>query len=322
MVLNGKNCITPKTREKVLDSAKELSYIPSAAAQALKTNRSRCIALFIGDISNPFFPDLIKGAEMAVKRRNYSMIIYDLFGKKRDLLGQIDRAVGRQADGMFFTGGSEITTEEQERLVQLLHQGFRIVATNRSMECGQFPIICTEETQQVEALLNRLIAYGHRHIACLSGYAGYWVGERRKEMYRHVLEQHGIYRSEYIISGGFSFQDGKEAAKKLFNTSPEVTAVMCVTDTIAIGCQAAARELGRRIPEDLSIFGIDGINCMNYFYPEITTIDTHRYESGYEGCMRLIDLIECREENIPESLLEPITIPCSIRHGGTVAPLG
>lgn len=78
MVLNGKDCITKKTKEKVMAAAREVDYIPSFAAKSLKTKRSYTIALFVGDIANPFFPEIIKGVEAAAKDRNYSVIIYDL----------------------------------------------------------------------------------------------------------------------------------------------------------------------------------------------------------------------------------------------------
>ena len=320
MVLNGKDCISKKTRERVLTAARELSYIPSNAAKTLKTNKSRCIALFIGDIANPFFPEITKGVEEAAKKRDYSVIIYDLFGKNRDLIGQIDRAVSRHVDGLFLTGGSEVSERERARLTELADQGIRVVTTNRAMEWGKFPVIRLDEEEQVEGLLSKLVAYGHRHIACLSGYPGYWVSEIRDRIFKRVLEQYGLYRPEYVISGGFDFEDGREATLRLLREHPEVTAVMCVNDTLAIGCQAAARQIGRRIPEELSIFGIDGIRCMRYFYPEISTIDTHRYQCGYDGCMRLIDLIECGKKTPPEELQRAITIQCTIRSDATIAP--
>ncbi len=90
MVLNGKDCITKKTKEKVMAAAREVDYIPSIAAKSLKTNRSYTIALFVGDIANPFFPEIIKGVEGAAKDRNYSVIIYDLSGQDQDFVEQID----------------------------------------------------------------------------------------------------------------------------------------------------------------------------------------------------------------------------------------
>jgi len=319
MVLNGKDCITKKTKEKVMTAARQLNYIPSIAAQSLKTNRSYTIALFAGDITNPFFPELIKGVEEAAEARGYSVIIYDLSGQKTDFLRKIDKAASQKVDGFFITGSTRITEDVKERLLWLADCGIKMISSNRFIDWGNFPLIVTAENEQVDALLSKLVAFGHRHIGCISGYPDYWVATQREGIYRKALEQYGLYHPEYIINTGFYIEDGINATKELLSKYPQITAVMCVNDTLAIGCNAAAGELGRRVPGDLSIFGVDGIECLRYFKPEITTVDTHRYEYGYEGTNRLIDLIEddgSREEELNQQMM----FSCSVRAGDTVAP--
>lgn len=319
MVLNGKDCITKKTKEKVLAAARELNYIPSVAAKTLKTRRSYTIALFVGDIANPFFPELIKGVEAAAKERNYSVIIYDLSGYDQDFIGQIEKAASQKVDGFFITGGTSVSEEARKRLFMIADSGIKMISCNHFMDWGKFPLIRTSVKEQVEGLLSKLAALGHKHIGCISGYPEYWVTVQRESDYRKTLEQYGLYHPEYIVNGGFHIEDGIRNTKKLLTEQPQITAVMCVNDTLAIGCSAAAREMGVRIPEDLSVFGVDGVECLKYFAPQITTVDTHRYEYGYGGTVRLIDLIE-DDGSREKELLETVTYPCSIRNGDTIAP--
>lgn len=319
MVLNGKDCITKKTKEKVLAAARDLDYIPSVAAKTLKTKRSYTIALFVGDIANPFFPEIIKGVEAAAKERNYSVIIYDLSGKDQDFVEQIDKAASQKVDGFFITGSTRISEEAKKRLLMIERSGIKMISCNRFMDWGKFPLIHTSEEEQVDGLLSKLAALGHKHIGCISGYQEYWVAARRERFYRETLEQYGLFHPEYIVNGGFYIEDGISSAKKLLTEQPQITAVMCVNDTLAIGCNAAARELGLKVPEDLSIFGVDGVECLKYFAPQITTVDTHRYEYGYNGTVRLIELIE-DDGSREQELLETLIYPCSIRMGDTIAP--
>lgn len=318
MVLNGKDGITKKTREKVIAAAKTLEYVPSVAAKTLKTNRSYTIALFVGDITNPFFPEIIKGVEAAARERGYSVIIYNLSGHEPDYMKQIERAASQRVDGFFITGGTQIPKTVKERLLRIIDSGVKIVSSNIFMDWDGITLIKTTENEQIEALLSKLVAFGHNHIGCVSGYPEYWVAQERENVYRKVLQQYGVFHPEYIVNGGFYIEDGKNAAKKLLKSYPQISAIMCVNDTLAIGCNAAAIEMGREIPSELSIFGVDGIECLRYFKPELTTVDTHRYEYGYNGTMRLLDMIEDDGSKM-EFLKQPLIGSCSIRTGDTVA---
>lgn len=317
MVLNDKDCITKKTKMKVLQAAKELNYIPSFAAKTLKTNRSHAIALFAGDIGNPFFQEIIKGVEAAAIVHDYSVIIYDMsYG---NFAKELRRAVSQQVDGIFITGAWRVDDEVRELLLSILAKGVKIVSCNQYMDWGVFPIIYTEEGSSVDMFLSKLVAYGHQHIGCVSVPETNWVSIRREGHYKRVLEQYGLYHPEYIVRGGFTIEEGKEAAKRLLLDYPQITAIMCISDMIAIGGNAAALELGRKVPQELSIFGVDGIECLKYFYPEIATVDTRRYEYGYGGTERLVALMREGEEKDPK-LLEPLAFQCRPRMGDTIVP--
>lgn len=319
MVLNGKDCITQKTKEKVMEAVRELNYIPSIAAKTLKTNRSHILALFAGDISNPFFPEIIKGVEAAAKLHDYSVIIHDLSIDERDMELQMERASSQRVDGIFITGTNSISQRMKEKILAVKASGIRIVSCNRFMQWGEFPIIRTEEGDCVDTLLSKLVAHGHKHIGCISGFQGAWVSTQREGHFQRSLEQYSLYHPEYVVNGGFLIEDGRVAARKLLEQYPQITAIMCINDTLAIGCYKGATDMGRKVPETCSIFGIDGIECLKYFSPEITTVDTRRYEYGLEGTKRLIAMIEADEEEL-KNLQEDMVFACTVRPGDTIMP--
>ena len=123
--------IRKETKEKVMAAAREVDYIPSIAAKSLKTNRSYTIALFVGDIANPFFPEIIKGVEGAAKDRNYSVIIYDLSGQDQDFVEQIDKAASQKVDGFFITGSTRISEEAKKRLLMIADSGIKMISCNQ-----------------------------------------------------------------------------------------------------------------------------------------------------------------------------------------------
>ena len=103
----------------------------------------------------------------------------------------------------------------------------------------------------MDGLLSKLAALGHKHIGCISGYPEYWVAERREGFYRKTLEQYGLYHPEYIVNGGFSIEDGIRITKKLLKEQPQITAVMCVNDTLATRLQRGGQGTGTFSPGGL-----------------------------------------------------------------------
>lgn len=317
MALNDKDCITKKTKDKVLKVARELNYTPSIAAKTLKTNRTNTISLLIGDIANPFFPELIKGVEKSAREHDYNVLIFDLSGREEVVADEIKKSLSQRVDGLFITGAYPVTEETMDKLHLMCDEGLKMITCNRFMVSDRMPIIFADERPEIENLLCRMVAFGHKHIGCISGKKGYWVTNEREQSFKKTLEQFELYHPEYIINTGFEFDNGRKATRELLTAHPEITALMCINDTLAIGSATEAKAMGYSIPEDLSVFGVDGIEYLRYYSPEITTVNTHRYDYGYVGTERLIKMIESGDHMDPV-LLENIFYPCSIATGATI----
>jgi DNA-binding LacI/PurR family transcriptional regulator len=318
MVLNNKDCITKKTKDKVLKAAKELNYIPSVAAKTLKTNKSKTISLLIGDIANPFFPGIIKGAQACARNNDYDVFIYDLSGADIFMVEEINKSLSQKVDGVFITGTNQVEEATMDRINSLCDGGLKVITSNRFMVSDKFPIIIADESDSIKSLLYKLIALGHKNIGCISGKKGYWVSNQRENYYQEVMKEFNLYNPNYITNTGFFVEEGKAAIRALLTKHPEITAIMCTNDTLAIGASTEAKAIGLSIPDDLSIFGVDGIEYLQYHSPIITTVDTLRYEYGYEGAKRLIEMIE-NEDPSNTSLTQDIILPCIIKEGGSIA---
>jgi LacI family transcriptional regulator/LacI family repressor for deo operon, udp, cdd, tsx, nupC, and nupG len=316
LVLNNSDKISRKTAEKVRKVAKELNYTPSIAAKMLKTNKTKSISVVIGDIVNPFFPEIIKGVEESARNHGYSVVIFDLSNGDDMFLDELNKSIIQRVDGHFITGVAPVSEKTMIKLREIHEAGIQIVSCNRFMEKENFPVIVANDQEQIESLLYRLLASGHKNIGCISGKPGYWVTTQRDNYYMNILKQFKLFREEYIIHEGFSFEDGQRGMRKLLTEHPEITAVMCISDTLGIGGMKEAQKMGYRIPEDLSIFSVDGIEYVKYTSPQLTTVNTHRYEYGFHGTERLIALIEGKSDE--RNAEQDMYFNCSITEGETI----
>lgn len=320
MALNRRKGISEPTAKKVFEAAERLGYTPSLAAKTLKTNRSGTLGLLIGDVTNPFFPDIIKGSETAARKRGYSLLICTLTVNNDDAVKNFDDLIARNVDGIFMSGVQKYSPAVMAKIKMAQEAGIKMMGFGKSYEPAGVPIVYNNEDAQIDSLLTRLVGYGHKQIGCIAGPADFWVTQSRLRVFRGCLEQFGVYHEALITHTSYSTEYGNAATMKLLIQHPEITALMCMADILAIGCCQAAKDLGRSIPGQLSLFSIDGIACTQYFSPKITTIDVNRYEVGYQAIERLIGAIEGDTAQIPPEQ-DQTYIDTSIIPGETIAPI-
>ena len=293
MAINNKPGISKETSKRILDICTEMEYIPSSAAKSLKIQKSKTIGLLTGDISNPYFTDIIKGVEKAVQNHGYCVIICTTPPDSGVALKMIDSLVNKGIDGLFLNEIHGFDSSYVEK-IQELKEKIPVFGNGADYRSLGISVVGNEENVQIEKLLTKLIAAGHTKIGCVGGTLNYSVTKSRAHVFKVCLEAYGLYNEDYVIYNGYSIEEGNVASMKLLIKNPEITAVMCMSDTIAIGTRQAAIDLNKRIPADLSLFGIDGIAFTQYFHPRLTTVDLNRYQVGYSGAERLIGLIEGR----------------------------
>jgi DNA-binding LacI/PurR family transcriptional regulator len=150
-----------------------------------------------------------------------------------------------------------------------------------------------------------LIHLGHQRIAMISSENEYISTNLRLKGYKDTLKKHGIpVRDDYVIyaSRDYSFKSGKTKAKELLNVSPRPTAIFCISDTLALGAITAAKEIGYRVPEDVTVIGFDDVEYTTMFHPYITTVVQPCYELGKQS-MHLLYTQMTQGKEIPHQLI-------------------
>lgn len=276
-VLNNSGVTSNETKEKVMAAVRELNYIPNSNARILKMGQSRTIALLAKSITNPFFQKMIHTIEQKVFLRGYYLEIRNVNYSDHEMSMAIKEVQDRNLNGVILMGGNfEYTNDDFKRLgvpCVLL-----TVAAGDDVDKDLYSsVIINDEAESFKAT-EYLINLGHRRIGCIySTYGNIMTPNRlRFRGYQKALEAHGIAYDPVLVSPSSVSESGYEFGftmmKNLMNRNRDMTAVVTMADTMAIGAAKAAISSGLRIPDDMSIIGFDGIEVAEYYNPALDTI--------------------------------------------------
>lgn len=280
-VLNGSGKVKEETAKRVLAVVKELEYHPDMIARSLSTKESMQLGIVLEDVSNPFFGEIVKGFESAANEKNYFVNVCTSFNK---MDAYFDNFITRRLDGIFVTALPH--KFQVDKLYDLIDRGIKIV--NSGNENADFKKIASIENNYLKAMdeaMEHLYKLGHRDIAYLSGLGKSGSFDLRCVGYLNMVERLKLPCGEDLLIDGeypyaTSVTAGYNESKKLLSMGKKFTAIICTNDLMAIGAMRALREMGIRIPEDVSVMGFDGVELAKYTQPSLTTMAMDQHEFG------------------------------------------
>lgn len=284
-VVNGNPNVKPATRKKVLDVIRELGYRPNAVARGLASKKTTTVGVVIPDISNPFYAELARGIEDIASMYHYNIILSDSDLRKEKELQRIETLLEKQVDGLLFLGG-EVTDAHRE-IFSAANVPIVLAATRD--EKKELASVTIDQIQAAKEATSVLIHEGHQKIAYIGGPLTDSVnGYPRYLGYKEALAEHGIPFDEKLVRiGDYRYRSGYEAMQELLTAEESVTAVFAASDEMAVGGIHAAQDLGRRIPEELSIIGFENIPLASQVRPLLSTVGVPMYDIGAVA-MRLL----------------------------------
>jgi LacI family transcriptional regulator len=278
------------TRERVEAAARDLDYRPNRVASGLRTRRTGSIAIVLPDPQNLMWGETLRAIERAAGERDYVVVVADAHGPTLDPT-QLGRFVfeGRM-DGLLVA----FATIADELVEQMAGRGLPLVPIN-----SRSPIVDWSVTMDDEAgsqlAIDHLVGLGHVRIGFVAGRADTDVGRRREAGYRAAMAAHALpVGDDWVVGGDFTERGAHDAGLRLLAVPPgeRPTAVYAVNLVSALGVRAAARELGQRIPDDLSVVTMDDHPFLAHTDPALTAIHMPMDEMGELGAQMLIDIIE------------------------------
>jgi len=308
-LLNGRaERMRPETLERVQHAIEQLGYSPNRTARYLKTGHVEMIGVIVPSVANPFYGAFARCIEQAALKHGYQIL---LGNSERDPERERRYAEEMWSHGIrgLVTGSSPLALNH---LAGLVERGLCIVAFDRqeqSSDALMIDSISVDNVRAAQIATQHLISLGHRRIGFLTGPVRTINRLQRLAGYRRALAEATIaYESglvwEKILTSGFGDTEGVELGRQgiteLFQRTPHPSAIVAINDMYALGAYAGARDLGLRVPDALSIVGIDDIILAQVVDPPLTTVRQPLTEMAAMAVETIINRIEAKSNDVPQ----------------------
>jgi len=279
-----------ETRRRVEQAIAELDYRPSSVARSLVSKRTFTAGILVSDIANPFYPEVINGVEDVALGQNYNIF---LCGTNYDLdrgMTFVRLLIDRQVDGVLIMS----STMSDEWVRELARHNVPVVVLDWEPHdiTGTVGAIGVDFEPGIRAAIDHLVSLGHTRIAHISGPPHLRTSHLRQEAFLRATAAHNLNpQAVTIIEGDLRIDGGKRALTHLLRLPERPTAVFAANDLMAMGLVRAARTNGLRVPNDLSVIGLDNIWLIEDMEPPLTTVALPRYEIGQLAMKMLLTLL-------------------------------
>lgn len=275
--INNDSGINKETKARILEKIAEYNFVPNNSARNLKMLDTNTIALLIKGIDNQFFQGMLHKFEEELNKIEYSFIFHAVGENQDEIAIAAELIKEKKLKGIIFLGGGHVENTD-DVMVPL---GVPYVRCTGAVEPGKLIGGCSitiDDREESRKAVEYLIKKGHKKIAIFTA-PDHSVGRLRLEGYKDALKAHGIPLDESLIrysavrDKAYSMENGYILGKSLVENQTDCTAIFAVSDNMAMGVYKAIYESGKKIPEDYSIVGFDGLEMTKYYHPAMTTVE-------------------------------------------------
>lgn len=299
-VVNNKGEVRPETRSRILQVIAETGYRPNAIARSLITQKTMTIGLVVPDLTNPFFPDVVRGAEDEAFKQGYTLYVSDIAEQPDREAQVLERLEASRVDGVIVCA----SRLPDEQLIELLSHQQAAVVINRETPISVAGMVCNDDTYGAMLAVHHLLQTGRKRIGMLTGPPASRAGRLRSRGYENALSVTGHeVRSGWLEPCESNEHGGYSGFKRLLKRHKNLQAVFCYNDLVALGALQAAQEMGLRVPDDVALIGYDDIRMAALATPPLTTLRVNRYGLGMAAFQMLLARIEGKQP--PAVLLRP-----------------
>ncbi len=284
-VINQPEIVSEATRERVEKAIRELNYVPNRLGLGLRSRRTMAIALVVSDISNPYATEQILGVSDAAKAGGYNLIFAHTDSSSEEELIQLRHLIERRVDGIILS--PVLNTPSAVNFVQ--DQGVPIVVLDYPMPENDVDVVRSDSISAAYQLTERLIHLGHTRISMLSGTKEAVTARERAEGYRRAMDESGLDPDVHF--GDFTIAGGRALAAEVLELPDAPTALVTASNFIGLGAARQARDMGFRIPEDLSIVTFDAGDAELAVDPFFTGMNQPVREVAAEATSMLLDRV-------------------------------
>lgn len=278
--LNGSPKVTEDTRNRILAIAKELSYVPNAAARNLKKRETKIIGVFLTDFEGAFYGELLQGMKEVLNKKGYDLIVCSGSQSHR-LLPE------RMIDGAIILDASF----NSEELMQYADRGHKIVVLDRELGHPNVNHVLLDNKAGATFAIEYLMESGYQKIYVVSGPENAFDSNQRLQAVKQAVERNGQVEC-IVLKGNFTKASGEEAARNIVAEYTEPVGVFCLNDEMAFGLYNVVNQSPYQIGVDINVVGFDFIETCQYVHPSLASINYSKRNWGAVAAEQLIKLIE------------------------------
>jgi LacI family transcriptional regulator len=281
--MNGHASVSDEARQRVIDAARSLRYVPQSAARSMISRRTETIGVLLPDLHGEFFSELIRGIDQAARREGLHILLSSSHDDAKEAAAAIRTMSGR-VDGLLI-----MSPHIDARLLKdTLPTGLPIVLMNTPVEDAGYDTIAIDNYWGACAMVRHLVGRGYRSIALIAGPENNFDARERQRGYREALAELLPNAPVRVIAGDFSEESGYRAGQRILGLRERPEAVFAANDMMAVGCQFAFTEAGLRVPHDIGLAGFDDIPIARFVSPPLTTVRVRIAEFGQQALERLV----------------------------------
>jgi len=315
--INDSAQVSDRLSKRVWQAIKQLNYLPNTHARTLVSGRSHLLGIIVENITNPFFPELIQSFEEIAVAHGYEILISSSNSDPAVLSTCVRRLLELKADGVaIMTFG-----EEEPFIDQIVNRNVPIVLAEFKLDDPKASTILLDYSTGIHEAVQHLAELGHREIAFLAGPHNLHSALTRENDFIAAMRAADLpIQKKWIIECGHTLKSGVTGFERLRKFTAPPTAVICSNDMLAIGVLRAAYMRGMRVPQDLSVVGLDDIDFAEFTLPPLTTIRLSRIDLAHAAFKALCAQIE--DPHNPHLQREFLVSTSLVVRGSTAPPPG
>ena len=287
-VVNQKSHVGKKLRDRVEAAICKLNYRPNLLARSLAKQKTHTIGMIVPDISNPFFPLVVRGAEDAAQKHGYNLLLCNSDDTQEKEENALELLLSKRVDGILLTKAICDLTPPLRQLVQEMK--VPIVLVMRTFPKISRDAVITDDYQGAYEAVCHLARSGRKRIGLIGGPRKVSNGKARWEGFRDALKANNLdCDASLVIDGDYRVESGYRAGNLLLSHRPD--GIYVANFLMTVGLLKAAEEMGLRCPQDFGLVSFDDYPWLGIFHPKLTTVELPKYQLGQEAVELLLERI-------------------------------
>ena len=313
-VLNNHPDVSEKAKESVLAVVEKYNYIPNTSARELGKASSDNIGVVVRGMSNPFYTQIITAIGSKIEKAGFTMVMQQIGTSDNEIMTAAMMERDKRLQGIILLGGKLDYTKEQMHCINVPYVCCTFSNEYGNLDKADYSSVCIDDNQAAYDAVEALYKQGHRKIAVLlSGADDGSVSQVRYAGYERALKDFGLTLDKNLIIeiNSYNIADAYEGTKQWLKKDRDFTAIFAISDNMAMGAMKALKEAGKKVPEDVALIAIDGIEASEYMNPVLSTLCQPMEKMGCEAVKLLVDIIGGKPH-------KHITLPTTLREGETL----